>query len=109
MEDEINYGKNMTLEELENLEEVDIEFDEKIDYVDGGICPDCNREFVRIIENRDTLRGDVTFHITKLKCPKCGKTYLDLNNAEKYDLLLRLEKAFNQPIEVLLRKIAGLV
>jgi len=109
MEDDLNYGKDMTLEELEKLEEVDVEFDKNAGHVEGGTCPNCNEKFIKTVDNRDALGGDVTFHITKLKCPKCNKTYLDLNNAEKYDLLLRLEKAFNQPIEVLSRKIAGLV
>lgn len=109
MEDDIEYGKYMTSEELEKLEEVDIKFDKNAAYVKKGVCPDCNEKFVKVVEDSDVLGGDVTFHITKLKCPKCGKKYLDLNNAEKYDLLLKLEKAFNQPIGVLSKKISKVV
>lgn len=108
MEDDLNYGRDITLEELENLEEINIKFDKDSGHVDGGTCPDCNEKFVKIVENRN-IRDWVTFHITKLKCPKCDKKYLDLNNAEEYDLLLTLEKAFKQPIKVLGKKVAKLV
>lgn len=109
MEDVINYGKDMTLEELENLEEVKLEIDEGAFEVSEGVCPYCNEKFVKIVENRKALGGDVTFHIKKLKCIKCGKEYLDLNDAEKYDLLLILEKAFKQPINVLSKKVEKLI
>jgi len=108
MENDLNYGRDMTLEELENLEEINIKFDKGAGHVDGGTCPVCNEKFVKIVENRN-IRDWITFHITKLKCPKCGKKYLDLNNAEEYDLLLTLEKAFKQPIGVLGKKVAKLV
>ena len=109
MEDDMEYGKDMALEELEKLEEVDIEFDKSAGHVDNGNCPDCNEKFVKVVEDSEVFGGDVTFHITKLKCSKCGKKYLDLNNAEKYDLLLMLKKVFKQPIGVLSKKVAGLV
>lgn len=108
MEDDMEYGKDMTLEEMEKLEEVKFEIDKDTFEAKEGICPDCNEKFIKIVENRNV--GDlVTFHITKLKCPKCGRKYLDLNNAEKYDMLLMLEKAFRQPINILSKKIAKLV
>ena len=104
----MDYGKDMTIEELENLEEVDMEIDKNAFEVNEGICKDCDEKLVKIIENRN-VGNWVTFHITKLKCPKCGKKYLDLNNAEEYDMLLILEKAFKQPMDVLSEKIAKLV
>ena len=109
MEDDLDYGKDMTLEELEKLEEIDIEFDKDVAYIKEGVCPNCNEEFIKVVEDSDVLGGDVTFHITKLRCPKCDKKYLDLNNAEKYDLLLMLKKVFKQPIGALSKKVAGLV
>jgi Zn finger protein HypA/HybF involved in hydrogenase expression len=108
MEDDLDYGKDMTLEELEQLEEVDVEFDKNAGHVKGGICPNCNEKFVKVVENREVVDW-VTLHITKLKCPKCGEEYLDLDNAEKYDMLLRLEKAFKQPMNVLSKKVESLV
>jgi transcriptional regulator NrdR family protein len=93
---------------LEELEEVKFEVDESAFEVNEGICKDCNEKLVKIIEDRNV--GDwVTFHIAKLKCSKCGKRYLDFENANEYDLLLTLEKIFHQPIDVLSKKVAGLV
>ena len=105
----MEYGEDMSLEELERLEEVKFEIDKNAGQVNDGTCPDCNEKLVKIVENRQALGGDVTFHIKKLKCVKCSKEYLDLSNAEKYDLLLILEKAFKQPINVLFKKIEKLV
>jgi len=104
----MEYGEDMSLEELENLEEVDIEIDKNASQVDGGICPDCNEEFTKIVENRN-INGWVTLHIIKLKCPKCDKEYLDLEQGKKYNLLLMLEKVFQQPINVLSKRIGALV
>jgi formylmethanofuran dehydrogenase subunit E len=108
MEDDIDYGKDMTLEELENLEEVDIKFDKNARHVEDGKCPHCNERFVKVVESKNI--GDwVTFHITKLKCPKCGEVYLDLNQGKKNDIIFMLEKAFHQPIDVLSKKMEKLV
>lgn len=104
----MEYGEYLTLEELESLDEVDVEFDKDAGHVKDGFCPDCNEKFVKIIENKN-IRNWVTFHITKLKCPKCGRVYLDLEQGKKNDIVLILEKVFNQPIEVLSRKMRGLV
>ena len=104
----MEYGEDMSLEELENLEEVELDVDKNAGQVDEGICPDCNERFVKVIENR-SINGWVTFHITKLKCPKCNKEYLDLEQGKKYNLLLMLEKIFKQPINVLSKRIEALV
>src|SRR3989344_1856093 len=90
-----NY-EDLSEEELNELEEADIKIDENASEVNEGVCKDCNENLVKIIENKNILDGAITFHIIKLKCPRCEKTYLDLNQAEKYDFLLTLEKATNQ-------------
>jgi len=90
-----NY-EDLSEEELNELKEADIEIDENASEVNESVCKDCNENLVKIIENKNILDGAITFHIIKLKCPRCGKTYLDLNQAEKYDFLLTLEKATNQ-------------
>lgn len=108
MKDDINYGKDITLEELEKLEEVNTEFDKNAGHIEEGICPNCNEKFVKVTENRN-VENLFTLHFNKLKCPKCNEEYLDLDNAEKYDLLLTLEKAFKQPINVLSKKVEKLV
>lgn len=108
MEDDIDYGKDMTLEELEKLEEVNIEFDKDAGHVDDGICPRCNEKFIKVVENR-TVGNWATFHITKLKCPKCSEVYIDLEQGKKNDIVLRLEKAFKQPIDILSKKVEKLV
>lgn len=108
MEDDIDYGKNMTLEELEKLDEVHIEFDKNAGRVENGFCPDCHNKFVNVVEHRNV--GNLfTLHFKKLKCNNCGKEYLDLDNAEKYDLLLILERAFKQPLDVLSKKVEKLI
>lgn len=104
----MEYGEDMSLKELENLEEVDLDIDKNASQVDGGICPDCNEEFVKIVENKN-INGWVTLHIIKLKCPKCGKEYLDLEQGKKYNLLLMLEKIFQQPINVLSKRMEALI
>ena len=97
---------NFTLEELENLEEVKIEVDKNPFEVNSGICKRCKEKMVKIVENRNVLDGTITFHIIKLKCEKCGKEYLDLDQAEKYDFLITLEKAMKQPLEMVSKRIA---
>lgn len=98
----------MTLKELEKLKKVKIEVDKTAFEVNNGICRKCNQKLVKVVENTSVLDGSMTFHIIKLKCGKCGKEYLDLDQAEKYDFLLTLEKAMNQPLENLSEKISML-
>ena len=97
----------MTFEELNDLEEEKIEINSNAFEVNEGICKECGGRLVKIVENRNILDGTITFHIIKLKCPNCGKEYLDLDQAEKYDFYLVLEKATKQPLEKLLRKIVS--
>ena len=98
---------NMSLEELRKLREEKLEIERDAFEVNEGICKDCNEKLVKIVENRNVLDGSITFHIIKLKCMKCGKEYLDLDQAEKYDFLLTLEKAVKQPLESLSKKISS--
>ncbi len=100
-------GENMTYEELKDIEEAEVEFDSDASEVNEGVCEECGERLVKIVENRSVLDGAITFHIIKLKCVKCGKEYLDLNQAEKYDFILALEKALKEKksLEALSRKI----
>lgn len=100
--------EKMSLMELEKLKEIKIELDKTAFEVNNGICKKCKNKLVKIVENRNVLDGSMTFHIIKLRCEKCGKEYLDLDQAEKYDLLLALEKAMKQPLETLSEKISML-
>ena len=99
----------MSLKELEKLKEVKVKIDKASFEVNSGLCKKCNEKLVKIVENKSVWDGSMTFHIIKLKCLKCGKEYLDLDQAEKYDLLLTLEKVMkNKPIEDLSEKISML-
>ncbi len=98
----------MSLMELEKLKEVKIRIDKTAFEVNEGICKKCREKLAKIVENKSILDGSMTFHIIKLKCLKCRKEYLDLDQAEKYDFLLTLEKAMNQPLENLSEKISML-
>lgn len=50
MEDDIDYGKDITLEELENLEEVNIEFDKNVGPVYDGTRPRRKEKFIKVVE-----------------------------------------------------------
>ena len=98
-------AEDMTISELEKLEEVDASIDEDASEVNEGICKECSGKLIKVVENRSILDGAITFHIIKLRCTKCGKEYLDLDQAEKYDFALILEKAVRQPLDKLSRRI----
>jgi hypothetical protein len=100
-------GENISFDELRDLKEIEIEVDKDALEVSDGFCKECNEKLVKMVENRSILDGSVTFHIIKLKCMKCGREYLDLDQAEKYDFLLTLEKAVKQPLDKLTRKIVS--
>lgn len=55
-------------------------------------CPVCKRKMIRHSEDKSLFDGAITFHFIKLQCPQCKKEYLDLEEAEKYDLFLKLRK-----------------
>ena len=95
-------------EELEELKEEKLEIGEDAFEVNEGICKDCNEKLIKIVENRSILDGTITFHIIKLKCPKCRREYLDLDQAEKYDFALLLEEAAKQPLSILSKKMIKL-
>jgi len=101
-------GEDLSFDELNQLEEARIDFDGETSGVNGGSC-ECGGELVKIVENRDFLEGSISFHIIKLKCDSCGKEYLDLNQADKYDFLLTLERAIKNKIalKVLAKKISA--
>lgn len=99
--------KNMSIEELKKFDEVNLDINEDIFEVNDGFCKDCNGKLIKIVENKSIFDGALTFHIIKLKCENCGKEYLDLNQAEKYDLLLTFEKiSKQQSIRMLSKKIS---
>ena len=73
-------------------QEVKTKFSEKAFRVDKAICPNCGTKMQKIIENKSIFDGSLTFHIIKLKCESCKKEYLDLEQAEVYDLFLTMNK-----------------
>ncbi len=100
-------GENMSFEKLNKLEEAELEFDNRAFEVAEGICKDCGEKLIKVVENKSILDGAITFHIIKLRCLKCGKEYLDMDQAEKYDFLLTLNKAVKskKALSFLARKI----
>ncbi len=101
-------GEDLSADGLGLLEQVDIDLESRAGEVNEGFCKECGGRLVKMVENRDFLDGSISFHIIKLKCDGCGKEYLDLNQADKYDFLLILEKAIKSKIalKVLARKIS---
>lgn len=68
--------------------------------VSEAICPQRNLKLRKIIETKSLFEGSLTFHIIKFKCESCGREYLDLEQAEVYDLYLILnEKLAGIPLE----------
>ena len=85
--------ENLSEEELNKFEKVKgFKVDEDSLKVSEGICPECSFKMDKVIENRNLFDGALTFHIIKYKCEKCKKEYMDLKQAEKYDLYLSLKK-----------------
>lgn len=84
-------------------------FDSRANKVNEGFCKECGGKLIKVVENRDFLEGSISFHIIKLRCDSCGKEYLDLNQADKYDFLLTLEKAMRDKValNVLAKKISA--
>lgn len=97
----------MSIKELKKFKEETLEIKRDAFEVNEGICKECNKKLIKIVENRSIFDGAITFHIIKLKCMKCGREYLDLDQAEKYDLLLKFEKT-SEPLEVIANKILAL-
>ncbi|MEK6847326.1 MAG: hypothetical protein AABY16_04110 [Nanoarchaeota archaeon] len=98
-------GEDISFEELNEMKEENIDFDSSATTVNEGVCPGCNEKLVKVVENRNILDGTITIHIIKLRCPKCGKEYLDMDQAEKYDFALTLEQASKEPLELLSKRI----
>lgn len=85
--------EDLSEEKLNEFEEVKgFQIDENSLKVSEGICPECNERMDKFIENKNLFDGALTFHIIKFRCSKCKKEYMDLNEAEKYDLYLSLKK-----------------
>ena len=98
----------MSLEELKQLQEEKFEVAEDASTVNEGICKECHEKMIKIVENRSIFNGALTFHVIKLKCQQCGKEYLDLDQAETYDLFLTLEKMSKEnPLEIIAKKIVA--
>ncbi len=95
--------KNLSVNKFEGIKNIGI--DKNAFWVNEGFCKDYHEKLIKIVENKSIFDGTISFHIIKLKCPKCGKEYLDLDQAEKYDFALILEKAVKQPLNKLSSKI----
>ncbi len=59
---------------------------------DQGLCFHCKTLLVKHVERHYLRDQDITIPILFLRCQQCGKDYLNLAEAEKYQLFLRLEK-----------------
>ena len=92
----------MSMEELEKLEEVKSKIYKHAININEGICPKCNEKMTKYIDNKNLFEGALTFHIIKFKCLKCNKEYLDLDEAEKYDLFIKLEKIGKEKVLALI-------
>ena len=89
--------------------EIDVDINTNAFKVDNATCPNCGIKMEKIIENKSLFDGSVTFHIIKLKCEKCKKEYMDLEQAAKYDLFLIMTKNLgNKPLEKVSKAISNI-
>ena len=94
----------MSIGELEKLKEFSLEINKNTININKGICPKCNKNMVKYIDNKSIFDRAMTFHIIKFKCLNCNKEYLDLDEAQKYDLFLKLEKTGKEKILTLINE-----
>lgn len=82
------------------MKEVKMEIGEKAFKAGKAVCSCCDLKMRKVIENKSLFDGSLTFHIIKLRCEKCNREYLDLEQAEVYDMYLILNKTFaGRPLE----------
>ena len=94
----------MSLEELKKLPEIKIVVDKNAFKAQECICIDCGIKLEQQTKDKAILNGALTFHIIILKCPKCNKEYLNLEQAERYDFFLALEKVSKEkPLGTLIK------
>ena len=92
------------------MKEVRVSFGDKAFRVDKAVCPHCGLKMHKIIENKSLFDGSLTFHIIKLKCEKCNREYLDLEQAEVYDMYLIFNKRFaGRSLETVAEKFSKVV
>ncbi len=91
------------------FKEIEAEFSKNSFKVDNAICTNCGIKMEKIIENMSLFDGSLTFHIIKLRCEKCKKEYMDLEQAAKYDLFLLMNKNLgNKPLEKVSKAISNI-
>ena len=87
-----------------------MEIGEKASRVDKAVCPHCDLKMHKVIENKSLFNGSLTFHIIKLRCEKCSREYMDLEQAEVYDMYLILTKKFaGRPLETVAERFSKIV
>ena len=94
----------MSIEELKKLKEFNLEINKNTININKGICPKCSKNMIKYIDNKSLFEGAMTFHIIKFKCLNCNKEYLDLDEAQKYDLFLKLEKTGKEKVLALINE-----
>lgn len=85
------------------VKEVSIELEGNLQ-VEESSCLDCKIKMIKHKEEKSLFDGAITFHFIKLKCPQCKKEYLDIKEAEKYDLFLKLRKMGKEKALTMIRK-----
>lgn len=94
-------------DEISQLEEVSVQIDKDAFKVHEGVCPRCDKRLSKIIVNEELFDGTITIHIIKFRCEQCKQEYLDLDEAQKYDLYLSLKKLEHKPLSTLIERFRG--
>lgn len=93
---------------IEKLREVKFHLAKNSFSADKLKCGKCNINMKKVNDNKDLFNGALTFHITLFKCEKCGEEYLDLKQAEAYDLFLTMSKIQNKPLKLVSKSLERL-
>lgn len=99
--------EELSTDEISHLKEVPVEIDQDSLRVYEGVCPSCKKKLSKIIVNEELFNGAITIHIIKFRCETCKTEYLDLAEAQKYDLYVSLKKLEHKPLSNVMEIITG--
>jgi transposase-like protein len=91
--------QDLTQEEIEELETADFQILPQAAQVEEGVCPSCENEMRQVVRNYSIYDGSITFHLISFRCTECEETYLDLEQAQKYDLYRLLQETPEEDLE----------
>lgn len=90
---------------LEEMEDVDFKIDEKAFKREVLYCDKCDKRLKKA-ETEIMLDQNVSINLNSFRCPKCGKDYLNFEEAKKLDKALILNRLISEKGFSLKRKLS---